>query len=286
MFSAIEAEKRKGSCVTTPMWPAQIVELEVAHVVTVDEDAAAADVVEARHEVGERGLAASRVSDERDGATGGDLEVHVLEDGPVDVREAHAFEGDGAVRLRQRRRVRPLLHLERCVEQLVDAVAAGDRALGEPGEPADDLGREDEHHQVGVEGDELAQGDVALNDLPSAVPEQESDRQVGDEGDERDVQGPGPRRRDARLEDPRAAFAELGELVVLAGEDAHDARADDVLLGRRRDVGDALLHVLEDRLEAAAEAPGDHQQRGQKGERHEGEPPVESPAGSRRRRPS
>ncbi len=212
--------------------------------------------------------------DEGDGAPGRTREVDVGQHLAVGVGEAHALEGDVAAQRRQRSRVGVLLHLDGRVEELVDALPAGDGALREAGEPADDLGRVHEHHQVGVEGDEGAERQVALDDLTPPVPEQEGDGQVGDEGDEGDVDGPRARRVDARLEDARAARAELGELVVLAGEDAHDARPDHVLLGRRGHVGEALLDVLEDRLQALAETPGHDQQGGQEGEREQGQPPV------------
>jgi len=254
---------------------AQVGELQVADVVPVDEDPSAADVVEARHEVGERGLAAARVTDEGDGATGGHLEAHILEDAPVAVREAHPVERHGAGRLRQRRRVRSFLHLDGRVEQLVDALPAGHRALCEAGEPADHLRRVHEHHEVRVEGDKLAQGETPLDDLAPAVPEEEGDREVGQEGDQRDVDGARAGGGDAGLEHARAAVAELRHLVVLAGEDAHDARPDDVLLGRRRDVGDALLDVPEDRPQPAAEAPGHEEEGRKKRERQQGETPVE-----------
>ena len=234
------------------------------------------------------------MADERDGATGRDLEADGLEHRPVDVAEVDVLEGDGAGggarrsrappravprsgarRRGQRPRVRPLRHLQRCVEELVHAVAAGDGALGEAGEPADDLRRVDEHHQVAVEGHEGAERHLAVDDLPSAVVQQERHGQVGDEGDQRDVDGAHARRRHAGLEHAVAALAELHELVVLAREDAHDARAHDVLLRRLRDVGDLLLHVLQDRAQARAEAQRHEQQGRQERHGHQRQLPVQ-----------
>ena len=224
---------------------------------------------------------------------GRDLQAHALQHRPVDVAEpdvveAHGAGGAGALtaaggrelrgrqpeRVAQRLRVRLLRHLERRVQDLVDPLAARDGPLRQAGEPADDLRRVHEHHQVAVEGDQGAEAQVALDDLPPAVVQQEGHGEVGDEGDERDVDGSRARRGHARLEHLVAAVAELDQLVVLASEDAHDAAADHVLLGGRRHVGDALLHVLQDRLEAQAEADGDQQQERQERQGHEGELPV------------
>ena len=83
---------------------AQIGQLQVAHVLAVDEHAARAGVVEARDEVGERGLAAAGVADEGEGAAGRDLEADALQHRPVDVAEPDVVEGDGAGGGRARRR--------------------------------------------------------------------------------------------------------------------------------------------------------------------------------------
>src|SRR5450759_4522749 len=125
---------------------AQLGGLPVAHVLTVDEHAAGARVVEARDEVGERGLAAAGMADEGERATGRDVEADSLDHRPVHVTEVHVVEGDRAdgrpaVRAAQRPRVGPLLHLQRRVEHLVHALTAGDGALREAGEPADHLRR-------------------------------------------------------------------------------------------------------------------------------------------------
>ena len=210
----------------------------------------------------------------------GDVEADRLEHRPVHVAEPDVVEGHGAgrrpaVRAAQRPRVGPLLHLDRRVQHLVHALAAGDGALREAGEPADHLRGIHEHHQVAVEGDQRAQAQAAVDHLASSVVQQERDGEVGDERDQRDELGAHACRRHARLEDLVAAVAELLELVVLAREDAHDARAHHVLLGCRRDVGDLLLNVLEDRFQALAEAHRDEQQKRQEGERHEPELPVE-----------
>jgi hypothetical protein len=52
---------------------------DVAHVLAVDADGAAGDVVEARQQVEDGGLAGARGADEGDGFAGLDGEAHVLE---------------------------------------------------------------------------------------------------------------------------------------------------------------------------------------------------------------
>jgi len=272
----------------------QVGELEVAHVLAVDADAPLAGVVEARHEVRERGLAAARVADQRDSAAGRDREGHAAQHRTVAVAEPDAVEVDCAEGARgqvgaglrcarralrragaaERTRVGLLVHLERRVEDLVDPLPAGDRPLRETGEPADHPCRRDQHHQVAVEGDQGAEAEPAVDHLPAAVVEEERDREVGDEGDQRDVDGPRARRRHARLEHPVAPVAEPRELVVLACEDPHDPAADHVLLGRGGHVRDALLHVFEDGVEPPAEAQGHQQEERQERQREQRQPPV------------
>ena len=273
--------------------PAQVGQLQVAHVLAVDEHGAAARVVEPRHEIGQGRLAAASVADERDGVAGRDLEAHASQHRPVDVAEPDVVEGDGTggaggldgaggdelrrrqpERVPQRLRVRLLRHLERRVQHFVDALAAGDRPLRQPGEPADDLRRVHEHHQVDVERDQRAEAEAPVDHLASAVIQQEGDCDIRDERDQRDVDGARARRCDARLEHLVAAVAELVELVVFAREDADDAAAHDVLLGGSRHVGDLLLHVQQDRLQAEAEPDGHQQQERHERQRHERELPV------------
>ena len=70
-------------------------ELQVAHVVAVDPDAALLGVVEARQQADERRLARARRPDDRHGASGGDPERDVLQHvGPAFVAEPDAVELD------------------------------------------------------------------------------------------------------------------------------------------------------------------------------------------------
>ena len=254
---------------------AQVGQAHVAHVVAVDQHAAGGGVVEARHQVGERRLAAAGVAHQRDRAAGRHLEIDVFEHGPVDIRKRDALEAHLAGHAGQGRRVGALDHLDGCVQDLVDAGPRGDGALRQAGQPADHLGRVDQQHEVAVERHEAPQAEAAVDDLATAYVEQHDDRQVGQKADQRYVDSPDAGGADLGLEDPRAAVGELGELVVLAGEDAHDARAGHVLFSGRGDVGDLLLHVAQDGLQAAAEADGGEQQQRQERQAEQGELPVQ-----------
>src|SRR5207244_2904379 len=72
-------------------------ELQVAHVETVDENAAVRRIVEARQERGEGRLARAGVADQRDRPSRLDLEFDVLEYRPLRVvAEPDAFEPDAS----------------------------------------------------------------------------------------------------------------------------------------------------------------------------------------------
>src|SRR5207247_4707995 len=86
--------------------PSQGGQLDVAHVVAIDQHLATAHVVEARDQVGDGGLARAGGADEGDGLPGFDLEAHVLDDRPARViRAADVFERDVAADRRKLDRV-------------------------------------------------------------------------------------------------------------------------------------------------------------------------------------
>ena len=80
-----------------PDLPPERVKLDVPDVGPVDRDPARGDVVEPRHERGQRRLARPRVSDQRDRLPRRHVEVDLLEHGASrDVFERNAFETDVA----------------------------------------------------------------------------------------------------------------------------------------------------------------------------------------------
>ena len=74
----------------------------------VDRDAPGLHVVEARDERGERRLAGAGVADQRDDAPGLELEVDVVQDGPLRVVAERDVVEDDASRARRQRAARRL----------------------------------------------------------------------------------------------------------------------------------------------------------------------------------
>ena len=88
MLSAMVPVKRKGSCRTTPKRRRRVVQVLLADVDAVDEDAAALDVVEAHHQAGDGGLAGAGVADDGGGLVG--------LDGEADAARIHSMSAIGA----------------------------------------------------------------------------------------------------------------------------------------------------------------------------------------------
>ena len=129
---------------------AQRRELHVAHVHSVDEHAPRVDVVEARHERGERRLPGARVADEGDRRPGVEREVEVLEHRPArQVRERDVLEADRAVAGRQLDRTRAVGDVLRLVEDLEDPLARRRRPLGLADPHPERAERHDEHARGG-----------------------------------------------------------------------------------------------------------------------------------------
>ena len=88
----------------------------VAHVLAVDQDAAAGHVVEAEQQPRDRGLAGARGADDRHRLAGRHLEGHALEDRACRlVGEADVLEADACRRDRKRPGVRPVDDLRRAL---------------------------------------------------------------------------------------------------------------------------------------------------------------------------
>ena len=159
MLSRTDAEKRNGSCEMTPISRRSERRSTSRTSMPSTSTRPAVDVVEPRHERGERRLPGAGPADERDRAARRDLEVDVLEDEPTGlVAEVDALEAD----LRRARaasgsapgRVGDLLGL---VEHLEDPLARGDRALRLADPHADHAQRHHEHREQEVEGEEAAE---------------------------------------------------------------------------------------------------------------------------------
>ena len=157
------------------------------------------------------------------------------------------------------------------VEDLEEAVAGGDRALRHPHRHAEHPHRPGEDHQVGVEGGEVAEAEVAVDHHPPADQQHQGDPELGQEADQRREEGLQPGRVDALVEDPADRALEAVQLVFLAGERLDDADPGDVLLGFRGQLGDPLLDLLQGGAGDAVVARGgvDDQRRRDQGDQRQ-----------------
>ena len=102
-----------------------------------------------------------------------------------------------------------------------------------------------QHHQVGVEGGEVAEAEAAVDHLAAADQQHRGEPEVRQKPDQRREEGLQPGRVDALVEDPADGAPEALELVLLARERLDDADPGDVLLGLRGQLGDPLLDLLQ-----------------------------------------
>jgi hypothetical protein len=233
--------------------------LDLAHVAAVDQHAALGDVVLAPDQADERRLPGAGGAHERHRRAAVDLEVDVVEDRrAVLIGERDAAQLHAPVARPERPRVRRGLQLRLAVEQLEQAAARGRRALGEAERDAERAHRRDQHQQVRVEGREVAGGEVLVDDPAAADDEDRGEAEVRQEPDEGLIEGAQAVGVHRLVEHPGHRMAEAQELARLGGERLHHAHARDVLLGLRRQLGDALLDLLQRRPRALPVARGDH----------------------------
>ncbi len=205
------------------------------------------------------------------GLVGSDVQLVVR----VAVAQADPPELDVSAARRQRRRARRVGQLGLAVEDLEDARARSRGALGQVQGHAERAQRADEHVQQQVEGRELAERQVGVDDGVAAEQQDGGDAELWQEADRRVVGGFKARRHHRLLERTPDAAAEALQLARLAREGLDDAHAGDVLLGVGGQFGDALLGLLDRRARAAAVAVGDHHHERRRGERDQAQPRVD-----------
>ena len=164
MFSLTVSVKRKVSSNTSATACLHVAEPEVAHVVAVQEDGTVVRVVQACKQARDRALSRSGRADERQRLAGSDVQLEAVENrvvvvmaelhaGQADVPPHRMVELDGMPRLCE-----PRL----CLEHFADASARADRLLQCRHALPEHAQRPDEVGDVGVEGEEGAEGQVAL----------------------------------------------------------------------------------------------------------------------------
>ena len=115
-------------------------------------------------------------------------------------------------------------------------------------------------------------GQAPVDDLAPAEEEDRREAELGQEADERVVEGLQARRDHRLVEDAPDAAAEALELALLAREGLHDAHAADVLLDVGGELGDPLLDLLQRRARAPPVARGDDDDDRHRDERERGQP--------------
>ena len=137
-------------------------------------------------------------ADERERLARRDVQVEPVEHEAVAlVPEADALEPDVALRLELDRMAR-LAQLRLGLEHLGDPAARGERLLQRRHALAEHAQRPDEHHHVGVEGDERADGQVAVDHAAAAEPEHGGDPEQRQHLEHRDEDRVEPGERRAR----------------------------------------------------------------------------------------
>jgi hypothetical protein len=215
------------------------------------------------------------VADQGDRPAGGDLEVDALEHRAAGcVLERDPLEADEPGSGRQRRGVRRVRDLLGLVHDLEDPLARRGCALRLSDPHAEHAQRHDEHQRQHVEEEEVAVGERPGGDHAPADEQDGGLRDDRQEREQRDVDRPLTVRSHALLEHALGAVLELGRFGLLLGKRLDDVDADDVLLGYRRDVGEALLHVAQHGMGDVAVAVGDDDDQRRHGSGGQRELPV------------
>ena len=241
---------------------AQLVQRQVAHVALADGDRSARDVVQPRHQRGERRLARAGRADERHGLPVADLQVDAVQDvgGRVRVAKPHVVKAHGGI-AGARVADRGIEDRRFGVEHLEDPPRCTCRLFGEREQPAQRDDGPDQPQVQGQECDELPQRHRVVRRREHAAA------------------------RHAREDELRLALergpelgqrVDLGQLGVaqharIAGERRQHLRTPPVgldhpdaergLLDRRGEVTGEILRAARVAAVTQLEAPGEHGQR-------------------------
>jgi hypothetical protein len=234
-----------------------VVEAKRAQVVAVEQHAAVLGVVEAREQARDGALARAGRADERQGLARRDVQVEPVEHRVVAlVAEADGLEANVAAhRALQLLRVPRLPQLRLRLQHLRDPAARAERLLQGRHPLAEHAQRPDEHHDVGVEGDERADGELAADHAAAAEPQHGRDpeqRQHLQHGDEDRVE---PRQVECALHDLVASAAEAALERVPGAEALDDPDPADGLLDEGRGLRPRLLQLASARVVAARVEP-------------------------------
>ena len=112
--------------------------------------------------------------------------------------------------------------------------------------------RPDQHEDVEVEGEDVADLQVAVEHLVAAVPEDRDHRDRRQEVDERHEPAAQLRRRERAVEHAVGRGLEPPDLLLLGAEALHDPDPGEALLDDARDAGELLLQRVVHRRDPLA----------------------------------
>ena len=172
-------------------------------------------------------------------------------------------------------RARPVDDGRRRVEHFQHPAPRRRAALQQVGDPAERDHRPAEHRQVGVEGDELAEGEPAGDHLAAAQPQHHERAQAEEEREARIEQALQADQPAVAAQELLVGPAEAGQLGLLLPVGAHDPDAGQRFLGHRRQLGQLGLDLLEAAMDRRAEALDRQRHERQRDQRHPGQPRVD-----------
>ncbi len=179
----------------------------VTDVDAVDQDGASGDVVKARQQVDQRGLAGAAAPDDRDHLSGAHGQRHVAQDRRcrIFVTKVDVAEFDGVLEWRERSGAGQLEHLGVGVQHLEDALGRRGRLLQVGVDAAQLLGGAVHQKKRADEGDEIAGRQMAFSDLRTSI---------NNGGRHADAAEQFHQRRQARQ---RSGHLHVGAVQVIAG---------------------------------------------------------------------
>jgi len=231
---------------------AEVVEVEAAGVDAVDEHGAGGGIVEARDETHQDALAGAGGAEDGDALAGLDVERDVVEDGfglaeigrerrQWMVDERHAIEADVTVQARAVDGVGGVLDFDGGVEDFEDAAGADERLLDGVNDGRDVVNLAGELFEETGEDDEAgAERELAVDDEPTAVAEQDHHVDAREEADGGGEEADAPENGVLLFEAGAIGGFEFGAVFLLAAEALGDGDALDAL-------GEILDHLLDER---------------------------------------
>src|SRR5690606_2234696 len=166
---------------------AKVFERQVADIDAVDHHLSGRDIVEAWDQRSQRRLAGTGRPKQGRLLTRLSAQVDVRENlGPGSwIRERDILELHDADGIGKAHRVLRRANGRDGVDDFEDAVAGGDRSRHRVDNPAQGTHWVRQHRQIEIELDQRADGDVAVENGPATVPENEGDRDLIQEGHDR-----------------------------------------------------------------------------------------------------